>query len=53
MANGFPSSTLKLSHLKKFIIQNMIYKVTLAHLYFYYFFGKKISLMITLQSMLM
>lgn len=41
MANGFPSSTLQLSHLKKFIIQNMIYKVTLAHLYFYYFFGKK------------
>lgn len=53
MANGFPSSTLQFSHLKKFTIQNMIYKATLAHLYFYYFLGKKLSLVIMLQCMLM
>lgn len=41
MANGFPFSTLQFSHLKKFTIQNMIYKVTLAHLYFCYFLGEK------------
>lgn len=41
MANVLSSSTLQFSHLKKFTIQNMIYKITLAHFYFYISWGKQ------------
>ena len=40
MANGLPSSALQFGHLKKFTIQNMMYKVTLADIYFYVSQGK-------------